>query len=106
MSRHDPKFYSSPAWRALRASVLRAYPRCQVPGCTSPATFVDHTVSRAAGGAALDPANCMAMCRSCHSRKTAGRDGAFGQRRDGTVRPKPGCDADGNPVNPAHRWNR
>ena len=100
-------FYQSSPWRRARARVLATFPRCQVPGCTLPATQVDHIRSLASGGAALDPANLSAMCQSCHSRKTAAVDGSFGRRGSGVAPSgKRGCDASGNPVDPGHRWNR
>ena len=106
-NRRMTTFYQSSPWRRVRARVLAAHPRCQVPGCTLPATQVDHIRSIASGGAALDPANLRAMCQSCHSRKTAAVDGSFGRRGSGVAPSgKRGCDASGNPVDPGHRWNR
>ena len=99
-------FYTSPAWRRVRRRVLVAHPRCQVPGCTLLASQVDHVRAIAAGGDPFGPANLRAMCQSCHSRKTASADGGFGNRRGGRARGKPGCDAEGRPVDPGHRWNR
>lgn len=64
----------SPAWRRVRLTVLeRDGYLCQLrlPGCTVTATTVDHLVSRARGGAALDPNNLRAACTPCNSRKGA-----------------------------------
>ena len=96
---HDP-FYDSPAWRTLRRQFIAEHPECSVMGCGKRSSHVDHIVARRRGGASLDPANLQALCHSCHSRKTAQRDGAFGN----PTRMK-GCDASGRPLDPQHRWN-
>ena len=100
----DP-FYRSAAWRRFRASVLRARPICEVPGCGIAATHVDHIVPRRRGGADFDPANVQALCASCHSAKTALHDGGFGQPGSPDARIRlSGCDATGMPRDPAHPW--
>lgn len=68
------------AWRKMRAAFLRAHPTCQAPGCGRPSAHADHRKPRAAGGAD-HPSNLVALCASCHSRKTAKRDGGFGNPR-------------------------
>lgn len=67
-------FYSTAAWRRLRARVLqRDGYQCQIrrAGCTLRATQVDHIIPRAdlpAGSTlALDEANCRAACSSCNA---------------------------------------
>ncbi len=99
------RFYQSKTWRRFRASVLQARPICEVPGCDIVATNVDHIVPRSRGGADFDPANVQALCASCHSAKTAIRDGGFGRphRPDATIRLS-GCDVTGMPRDPAHPW--
>lgn len=62
------KFYRSPPWTFARTQQLQREPNCRV--CGEPATHVDHVLSRAEGGADLDPANLQSMCRRCHGRKT------------------------------------
>jgi 5-methylcytosine-specific restriction protein A len=62
------EFYASAAWRGARKRHLREHPHCMV--CAQPANIVDHILSRAEGGADLDPANLQSLCRSCHGRKT------------------------------------
>lgn len=99
----DP-FYWSPGWRQARAKYLSAHPVCEVPRCGKPTKHVDHKVSRARGGAALDPNNFMALCHSHHSEKTARKDGGFGHKA-GTVGFR-GCDERGYPIDPGHPWNR
>lgn len=99
------RFYQSAAWRRFRAAVLRAHPICEVPGCGIAATHVDHIVPRRCGGADLETANVQAMCASCHSAKTAIRDGGFGRPGRPAVRIRlAGCDATGMPRDPAHAW--
>ena len=72
----DPH-YSSRAhidWR--NAVVARAGGRCQDPDCQYPdrrgiRLFADHIVELKDGGDALNLANGLARCGSCHTRKTA-----------------------------------
>lgn len=67
-------------WRAIRPVILaRDNHECQVrlPGCTSKATAVDHRIPLAEGGARLDPDNLRAVCKSCNSRRSAGRQQAL-----------------------------
>jgi 5-methylcytosine-specific restriction endonuclease McrA len=76
-----------------------------VPGCGVAATNVDHIVPRRRGGADLDPTNVQAMCASCHSAKTAIRDGGFGRPGRPDVRIRlAGCDETGMPRDPGHAW--
>jgi len=48
---------------------------CRLPISGSPQ--VDHKIRRADGGSD-DPSNLQALHRSCHGRKTASKDGGFG----------------------------
>jgi 5-methylcytosine-specific restriction endonuclease McrA len=60
---------STRAWRRVRAAVLeRDGYRCQLrlPGCTTAATEVHHTVGREVSGD--DPGQLVAACRSCNQR--------------------------------------
>lgn len=98
-------FYNTPEWRACRAAEPAANPTCEVPGCGKRASYVDHIRSLASGGAAFDPRNLMSLDHSCHSRKTVAKDGGFGRKLDGVLRGKPGCDANGTPVDPGHCRN-
>ena len=65
-------------WRALRAAYLARNPICEC-GCGYPATVVDHRQPHN-GNPALIYAwdNLQAMTKPCHDRKTASRDGGFG----------------------------
>jgi 5-methylcytosine-specific restriction protein A len=72
----DP-FYQSPTYRAWRDTVVaRAGGYCQDPQCKTPnrrpsRLFADHVIELKDGGAPLDLANGLALCGSCHTRKTA-----------------------------------
>ena len=71
----DP-YYLSPEHKAWRALVIsRADGRCQDANCEQPERrgrlFADHVKELRDGGSATDPANGMALCGACHSRKTA-----------------------------------
>lgn len=65
-------------WEKRRLLYLRKHPLCVVceaKGLVVPATEVDHIVPHR-GDAALfdDEGNWQALCKSCHSRKTATKD--------------------------------
>lgn len=68
------RWYSTPAWRALRQRVLAEQPLCVT--CLdgrrmTVATDVDH-IARHRGDTSLfwDRANLQALCHACHSAKT------------------------------------
>lgn len=88
---------NSEAWYRLRRSVLAEQPLCQYcpPGVITPATEVDHKNN--------DPAdnsreNLKSTCKPCHSIRTMAS--LYGRPA------RMGCDADGNPINPMHHWNK
>lgn len=61
-------------WMRLRRWFLARHPlcaHCLKRGFTTPATEVDHIKPLREGGARLDQSNLQALCKSCHSRKTA-----------------------------------
>ena len=71
-------FYSTPAWRALVARLIKQRGRrCEDPehDCSTPRfgvrIFGDHIIEKRDGGAPLDPRNILLRCGSCHTRKTA-----------------------------------
>ena len=73
-------------WQKLRNAYLATHPLCEC-GCDHPATVVDHRVPHNGDdGLMYSWNNLMAMTRACHDRKTATRDGGFGNPvRDGTA---------------------
>lgn len=72
----DP-YLLTPEHRAWAADVVaKANGYCQDPRCKTPnrkpsRLFADHIIERQDGGALTDPANGLARCGSCHTRKTA-----------------------------------
>lgn len=65
-------------WLKHRRRFLKEHPYCV---CGNPASEVDHTRPVPPTDPLFwDPANHQALCRSCHSRKTAKQDGGFGNR--------------------------
>ncbi len=64
------------AWRSIRAAYIAAHPLCEI--CGAPAQHVDHRDGDTSHG---EPSNLAALCRSCHSRKTARENGGFGNPR-------------------------
>ena len=71
----ERRLFKSARWKKLRAHVLRRSPICE--SCQRvPATDVDHIVPRAQGGTHAT-SNLQALCKACHSRKTA-REGRWG----------------------------
>lgn len=68
-------WYSSAAWRRLRAEVRREQPfcrPCRLAGRKSLSTQVDHVVKHHGDRALFfDKANLQGICASCHLRKTA-----------------------------------
>ena len=63
-------------WAGYIRRYLRIHKTCVI--CKRPSQRVDHIVPVRRGGSFWDPSNHQAMCLSCHSRKTATQDGAFG----------------------------
>lgn len=100
----DPRPYRTPAWRKLRRAKLMESPLCEA--CRlAPSTQVDHILPhRGDQELFLDPDNLMAMCHSCHARKTLLRDGGFGKTP--SDRPLPGTGVDGWPIDSTHHWNK
>jgi 5-methylcytosine-specific restriction enzyme A len=64
-------FYLTPAWRAVREQYLALHPcceECQKAGLVTAATLVHHRLEvTERPDLALDPANCEALCPSCHN---------------------------------------
>lgn len=98
----DP-FYRTPAWRRLRVAALeRDGYVCAVLGCRARATHVDHIKSRRSGGQdALH--NLRSLC-AMHDGQI--KEDSRGKRKDDGQAYVRGCDGTGNPLDPAHWWNR
>jgi 5-methylcytosine-specific restriction protein A len=87
------------AWQKLRTAFIAEHPVCAVPGCGAPSAEVDHVRTvRERPDLRLEPSNLRALCKGCHSRRTASRD----KRPLRAV----GCHADGTPRDPANPWHR
>lgn len=99
--------YNTAAWKRLRDAHLRLEPLCR--GCKEigrgpvPANTVDHVRPVRDGGPAFpDHDGLASYCAACHSAKTA-RGVEAGAVR--SSKPRRGCDANGNPLDPAHPWH-
>lgn len=67
-------------WSRTRAKKLKATPLCEWPGCTKPATDVDHIDGQGPNSPhGHDQANLQSLCHPHHSTKTATQDGGFGR---------------------------
>lgn len=67
-------------WSRTRAKKLKATPLCEWPGCTKPATDVDHIDGQGPNSPhGHDQANLQSLCHPHHSTKTAKQDGGFGR---------------------------
>jgi 5-methylcytosine-specific restriction enzyme A len=65
-------------WQRLRQAYLAQHPLCEC-GCGYAATIVDHRTPHNGDISLLyDWDNLQAMTKACHDRKTAARDGGFG----------------------------
>lgn len=72
-------------WHKIRNAYIAKHPlceHCQVTGRVTPAAEVDHIVPLERGGT-HDETNLQALCKPCHSSKTAREDERW--RKDGTV---------------------
>jgi 5-methylcytosine-specific restriction endonuclease McrA len=81
-ARRDPDngFYSSDTWRAFRAEFLGTNPVCSE--CGGIADTIHHIVPRTdAPDRALDPTNCLPLCKTCHGIHHAGESHEFGQSK-------------------------
>ena len=65
------------AWRKIHARVLEQHPVCVKCG-EEPSDTVDHIITKARSGTD-DESNLQALCRECHSRKTAVADHRWGK---------------------------
>lgn len=70
----NAEFYRSTAWRKLRHIYKMRHPlcrHCMDNGIINPSQEIDHVVPISAGGEKLDWSNLQALCKRCHSIKTA-----------------------------------
>lgn len=78
-------------WRKLRQRVLNDQPLCEhclKENRITSATEVDHIIPLRHGGT-NDISNLQALCKPCHSRKTARENKAHKNRTGGTPSPHP-----------------
>lgn len=97
--------YNTARWQRLRLQHLMREPLCrgcETMGRLTPANTVDHVTPISEGGPAFPGHDGLASyCARCHSAKTA-RGSEAGAIR--STKPRKGCDADGNPLDPSHPW--
>lgn len=97
--------YCTSKWQRLREAKLNQTPVClvcELRGETELATTVDHIKPISQGGDAFPALDgLMALCERCHNEKTSGFDRTAG---NATGRRFKGCDAHGNPIDPADGW--
>lgn len=69
-------------WRKIRNAYIQSHPlceHCQARGRVTPAQEVDHIIPLEDGGT-HDEANLQALCKPCHSSKTAREDDRWRQQ--------------------------
>lgn len=97
--------YCTSQWKKLRLVKLAQCPVCHIcdlRGETVEANTVDHVLPVSQGGPAFPALDgLMALCERCHNEKTSGFDRVAGSV---TGRRFKGCDANGNPTDPADGW--
>ncbi len=96
-----PRLYDRQRWRRERRLFLRQNPLCRLcreAGRVAGATVVDH-IEPHKGNPRLfwSWTNWQPLCKPCHDGTKKQQEGS------GALR---GCDEDGNPLDPEHRWNR
>lgn len=101
MTRERPHawVYKTALWQRLRAVQLLTEPLCRYHrelGQVVPATVVDHIKPHKGDrNLAFDPENLQSLCKDCHDMHAQSKDRG---------EPVAGCDADGFPLDPNHRW--
>lgn len=84
----DNYWLHTPVWRRTRLFVLdRDGWKCKIrgPKCLDWATEADHIISRADGGALLDPRNLRAACKPCNGGRAAKRTNDKNRYRTGVA---------------------
>ena len=98
--------YCTSQWKKLRLVKLTQSPVCEIcvlRGETREADTVDHIKAIRKGGDPFpDLTGLMALCAPCHNEKTANVDR---DHINATGRRFKGCNADGNPFDPAEGWS-
>jgi 5-methylcytosine-specific restriction protein A len=93
--------YETPRWRKMRATHLHEHPACVMcleRGWDTRATVVDHKQPhRGDTRLFFDPSNLQSLCKPHHDSNKQREE------RHGIA---PGCDEDGNPIDPRHPWNQ
>lgn len=96
--------YVTSQWKRLRLAKLAHNPLCWIcdaRGEVTEANTVDHVKAIRKGGDPFpDLDGLMSLCAACHNEKTANVD----QWDSPTGRRFKGCDANGNPIDPADGW--
>lgn len=99
--------YNTARWQRLRLAHLMLEPLCrgcEAMGRLTPANTVDHITPVSEGGDPFPAHDGLASyCPPCHGAKTA-RGSEAGAVR--STKPRKGCDANGNPIDPAHPWSK
>ena len=75
--------YNSKRWKLYITEYIAIYPVCSIRDCKNPSTEVDHKNIITPESMDYDfwnPGNHQALCKSCHSRKTA-KEIKFGRGR-------------------------
>lgn len=97
--------YITSNWKRLRIAKLNENPVCEacvMRGQTVIATVVDHCIPISQGGAPFpELSGLMSLCARCHGEKTSGYDRVGGNVVNRRFK---GCDANGNPIDPADGW--
>lgn len=78
------KRYQSKRWKVFREIYLAENPLCKnFDDCHNFAEHVDHIkrIESEEDKLFYDENNLQALCRSCHSKKTAMEDGGFGNKK-------------------------
>ena len=107
-----PRLYDTTRWRKERVIFLAANPdcvKCAKRGKKAKAIAVDHIIKHDDDKELFfDQTNWQGLCVSCHSEKTAQRDGGFGNKIKERHDPEKtiGCDMRGIPLDKNHHWNR
>jgi 5-methylcytosine-specific restriction endonuclease McrA len=76
------------AWDRLSLRRRRAFPVCEVPGCTRPSTSTDHIIPAFEGGTS-EWGNLQALCREHHTAKTLAESHRAVKRKAAARRAEP-----------------